>query len=78
MKVFHGSAILLCLLLSLGLASPSDASAAVTVTDVSGRVAAVPVKVERIVLGFGVFPPLSQWKARSRDGTYWISGAAAR
>src|SRR5690606_33527262 len=56
MKVFHGSAFVVCLLLALGLASPSDASAANTVTDVSGRVVAVPAKVERIVLGFGVFP----------------------
>ncbi len=56
MKVFHGSAFVVCLLLALGLASPSDASAADTVTDVSGRVVAVPAKVERIVLGFGVFP----------------------
>ena len=45
-------------LLGAGVISASIASSATaaTVTDVSGRTVTVPAKVERIVVGFGVFP----------------------
>jgi len=50
LPVLRGAAVL------FGVLSISFAAGAATLTDVSGRTVTIPAKVERIVVGFGVFP----------------------